>query len=116
MVEGRDGVDSDLIARLHSVLRPFLLRRLKRDVEQQLPQKHEHIIRCELSKRQRFLYEEFMALSSTRAALRGASVVGLCNILMQLRKVCAHPDLFEPRPVLSPMAISRDATPEVCRP
>ena len=32
--------------RLHSVLRPFLLRRLKADVEKQLPGKHEHVIRC----------------------------------------------------------------------
>ena len=32
--------------RLHSVLRPFLLRRLKLDVEKQLPGKHEHVIRC----------------------------------------------------------------------
>ena len=31
--------------RLHSVLRPFLLRRLKADVEKQLPGKHEHVIR-----------------------------------------------------------------------
>ncbi len=40
-----------LIGRLHSVLRPFLLRRLKRDVEQQLPRKVEHIVPCRLSKR-----------------------------------------------------------------
>jgi len=33
------------VERLHSVLRPFLLRRLKCDVEKQLPQKKEHVIR-----------------------------------------------------------------------
>ena len=43
------------------VLRPFLLRRLKDDVEKQMPKKYEHIVMCHLSKRQRFLYDEFMA-------------------------------------------------------
>lgn len=36
-----------IVERLHSVLRPFLLRRLKCDVEKQLPQKVEHVIRWE---------------------------------------------------------------------
>ena len=35
-----------IVERLHAVLRPFLLRRLKKDVEKQLPQKHEHVIFC----------------------------------------------------------------------
>ena len=35
-----------IIERLHAVLRPFLLRRLKRDVEKQLPPKHEHVLYC----------------------------------------------------------------------
>ena len=43
------------------VLRPFLLRRLKDDVEKQMPKKYEHIVMCHLAKRQRFLYDEFMA-------------------------------------------------------
>ena len=39
MVEGSSAVNEQLIKRLHGVLRPFLLRRLKKDVEKQLPQK-----------------------------------------------------------------------------
>lgn len=35
-----------IVERLHAVLRPFLLRRLKKDVEKQLPQKHEHVVYC----------------------------------------------------------------------
>ena len=53
--------------RLHSVLRPFLLRRLKSEVEKQMPGKHEHVIKCRLSKRQRTLYEDYMASSDTRS-------------------------------------------------
>ncbi len=47
----------------YQVLRPFLLRRLKQDVEKQMPQKYEHVVMCRLSKRQRFLYDDFMAQS-----------------------------------------------------
>ena len=43
------------------VLRPFLLRRLKAEVEKQMPKKYEHVILCRLSKRQRFLYEDYMS-------------------------------------------------------
>ena len=44
-----------------------------------------------------------MARSSTRVALgTGANYIGMMNVLMQLRKVCNHPDLFEPRSVITP--------------
>lgn len=39
-----------IVERLHAVLRPFLLRRLKRDVEKQLPAKHEHVVYCRYCK------------------------------------------------------------------
>ena len=42
-----------IIRRLHKVLRPFLLRRLKKDVESQLPDKVEYVIKCEMSGLQR---------------------------------------------------------------
>lgn len=91
-----------VVSRLHSVLRPFLLRRLKKDVEKGLPPKSEHVIHCSLSKRQRHLYEDFMARSETQKTLTTGDFIGVMNILMQLRKVCNHPDLFDGRPILSP--------------
>merc|ERR1712142_942464 len=45
-----------IIRRLHKVLRPFLLRRLKKEVESQLPEKVEYVIKCEMSSLQRLLY------------------------------------------------------------
>lgn len=92
-----------VVARLHNVLRPFLLRRMKKDVEKQLPGKFEHVVPCQLSRRQRQLYEDFMASSSTRATLASGNFLGLLNVLMQLRKVCNHPDLFAARPIQSPL-------------
>ena len=50
MVEGGSAINHQLVNRLHSVLRPFILRRLKKDVETQMPGKHEHIVECPLSK------------------------------------------------------------------
>lgn len=101
MVEGQEKVNKEVIDRLHNVLRPFILRRLKRDVEKQLPMKHEHVIYCRLSRRQRNLYEDFIASSETQATLVSANFFGMISVIMQLRKVCNHPDLFEGRPIIS---------------
>eukprot|EP00770_Monocercomonoides_exilis_P008239 MONOS_8198.1-p1 / transcript=MONOS_8198.1 / gene=MONOS_8198 / organism=Monocercomonoides_exilis_PA203 / gene_product=Snf2-related CBP activator protein / transcript_product=Snf2-related CBP activator protein / location=Mono_scaffold00302:46549-56647(-) / protein_length=3278 / sequence_SO=supercontig / SO=protein_coding / is_pseudo=false len=98
-------LNPEIVQRLHNVLRPFILRRLKQDVEKQLPAKYEHIIVCPLSKRQRLLYEEFMAASDTKRILASGNYMGMCNVLMQLRKVCNHPNLFEAPPVASPVAL-----------
>lgn len=64
MIEGEQEYQMSLVQRLHKVLRPFILRRLKRDVEKQMPQKYEHIVSCPLSRRQRFLYDDFMSLGA----------------------------------------------------
>eukprot|EP00923_Selenidium_pygospionis_P060560 GHVN01106536.1.p1 GENE.GHVN01106536.1~~GHVN01106536.1.p1 ORF type:complete len:1875 (+),score=464.29 GHVN01106536.1:181-5625(+) len=87
------------IAKLHQCLRPFLLRRLKRDVEKQMPSKYEHVLRCTLSKRQRYLYDEFIEAKTTKTTMKEGDYFSLMNALMQLRKVCNHPDLFEPRSI-----------------
>lgn len=95
-----------VVEQLHVVLRPFLLRRLKSEVEKDLPPKHEHIIKCHLGKRQRQLYEDFMARSDVLENLKSGDLFKVMNVLMQLRKVCNHPDLFEGRPILSPYAMA----------
>lgn len=47
-----------IIKRLHKVLRPFLLRRLKKDVESELPDKVEKVVKCKLSALQTRLYNQ----------------------------------------------------------
>ncbi|KAJ7099423.1 SNF2 family N-terminal domain-containing protein [Mycena belliarum] len=111
-IEAGSALDEDTMQRvtkLHTVLRPYLLRRLKRDVEKELPSKYEHLILCPLSKRQRFLYDEFMSRAHTRDALQSGVYQKIANILMQLRKVCNHPDLFEVRPIVTSFAMERSA-------
>ncbi|KAG0138127.1 P-loop containing nucleoside triphosphate hydrolase protein [Tuber indicum] len=92
---------------LHRVLRPYLLRRLKADVEKQMPAKFEHIVYCRLSKRQRYLYEEFMSMAKTRETLASGNYLSIINCLMQLRKVCNHPDLFETRQIVTSFAMQK---------
>lgn len=102
-----DRETKNTVARLHQVLRPYLLRRLKKDVEQQMPGKYEHIVYCRLSKRQRFLYDDFMSRAKTKETLASGNFLSIINCLMQLRKVCNHPDLFEVRPVVTSFAMPK---------
>ena len=57
------------------------------DVEKTLPEKHEHIVKCVLSRRQRRLYEEYISSNNTLRTLASGNVMGVMNCLMQLRKV-----------------------------
>ncbi|RLV93354.1 Helicase SWR1 [Spathaspora sp. JA1] len=98
------------VARLHQVLRPYLLRRLKKDVEKQMPGKYEHIVYCRLSKRQRFLYDDFMSRAKTKETLASGNFLSIINCLMQLRKVCNHPDLFEVRPIVTSFVMPRSVS------
>ena len=75
---------------------------MKRDVEKQLPEKVEHIVRCNLSRRQRLLYDEYINSDKTKNTLNDSDFFSIMNVLMQLRKVCNHPDLFEARTIESP--------------
>jgi hypothetical protein len=52
MIEGVSNQNDEVIGRLHGIIRPFILRRLKKDVETQMPGKYEHIVKCQLSRRQ----------------------------------------------------------------
>ncbi len=109
---GKDTMDDEakqIVSKLHKVLRPYLLRRLKADVEKQMPAKYEHVVYCRLSKRQRYLYDGFMSRAQTRETLASGNYLSIINCLMQLRKVCNHPDLFETRQIVTSFAMPRSA-------
>lgn len=109
---GKETIDDEArvqISSLHKVLRPYLLRRLKADVEKQMPAKFEHVVYCRLSKRQRYLYDGFMSRAQTRETLASGNTFSIMNALMQLRKVCNHPDLFETRQIVTSFAMPKSA-------
>lgn len=112
---GREQMDDEaraIISKLHKVLRPYLLRRLKADVEKQMPAKYEHVEFCRLSKRQRELYDGFLSRTDTRETLSGGNYLSIINCLMQLRKVCNHPDLFVDRPIMTSFRMQRSVPAE----
>ncbi|KAI9007483.1 SNF2 family N-terminal domain-containing protein [Phycomyces nitens] len=87
-----------IIKRLHKVLRPFLLRRLKKDVESELPDKIERVIKCKLSALQLQMYTQMKKnrmLYTTGGNNGKTTIKGLNNKIMQLRKICNHPFVFE---------------------
>ncbi|CAM4715406.1 unnamed protein product [Leuciscus chuanchicus] len=86
-----------LVIRLHRMIQPFILRRSKRDVEKQMPKKYEHILKCRLSKRQKSMYEDILIQPSAQEALKTGHFVRVLEVLMQLQKICNHPDLIQPR-------------------
>uniref|UniRef100_A0A8C1L030 SWI/SNF related, matrix associated, actin dependent regulator of chromatin, subfamily a, member 1 n=1 Tax=Cyprinus carpio TaxID=7962 RepID=A0A8C1L030_CYPCA len=88
--------DQKLVERLHAVLRPFLLRRIKAEVEKSLPPKKEVKIYLGLSKMQREWYTRILMKDIDILNSAGKmDKMRLLNILMQLRKCCNHPYLFD---------------------
>ncbi|XP_001607169.1 ATP-dependent helicase brm isoform X2 [Nasonia vitripennis] len=90
-----------IIRRLHKVLRPFLLRRLKKEVESQLPDKVEYIIKCDMSGLQKVLYKHMQSkgvllTDGSEKGKRGkGGAKALMNTIVQLRKLCNHPFMFQ---------------------
>jgi ATP-dependent helicase STH1/SNF2 len=82
-----------LINRLHQVLRPFLLRRVKKEVEKELPDKIEIVIKVELSSWQKIYYKQIQDYGFLGMEEKGKKLA-LQNTVMQLRKICNHPYQF----------------------
>ncbi|GHP08015.1 hypothetical protein PPROV_000675700 [Pycnococcus provasolii] len=118
-----DGQNELQLKRLHSVLQPFVLRRVKKDVEAEMPKKIVVKVKVDMSSRQKSLYrairnkipvDELMAMMKSGAA-HGISandkrVANLMNIIIHLRKVCNHPELFESQDLRVPFAMCRTTT------
>ncbi|KAK9459806.1 SNF2 family N-terminal domain-containing protein [Lipomyces oligophaga] len=81
---------------LHERLKPFILRRLKKDVEKSLPSKSERILRVELSDMQTEYYKNIISrnYSALNAGGSSNSQLSLLNIMMELKKASNHPYLF----------------------
>jgi len=92
-----------VVSKLHAILRPFLLRRMKEDVEQMLPRKKEIIIYANMTEVQKRIQDHLVEKSfdvylneESDIVLRKPGIKAKLNSLcIQLRKNCAHPDLLE---------------------
>ncbi|KAH8049550.1 helicase [Aureococcus anophagefferens] len=86
-----------LIGQLHKLLRPFVLRRLKADVEKSLPPKSETILFTSMTATQRDVYKQCLLREIDvvqGGSGKGGGRTAVLNLVMQLRKCCNHPYLF----------------------
>ncbi|KAL7522328.1 hypothetical protein ACHAWX_007021 [Stephanocyclus meneghinianus] len=86
-----------MIEQLHKILRPFMIRRLKSDVAKGLPPKTETLIMVGMSKMQKQLYKKLLLrdIEAITGNNTNSGKTAILNIVMQLRKCCNHPYLFE---------------------
>lgn len=86
----------ELIRALHKSLQPFILRRLKKDVEKSLPGKTERILRVEMSDMQTDYYRNIISrnFAALNAGATGGNQMSLLNVMVELKKASNHPYLF----------------------
>lgn len=84
-------------AKLHAQLEPFILRRVKKDVEKSLPSKVEQILRVEMSSLQKQYYKWILTknYSALRKGVKGSTTT-FNNIVIELKKCCNHAFLTKP--------------------
>ncbi|UYV80458.1 SMARCA5 [Cordylochernes scorpioides] len=88
--------DEKVIKRIHRILKPFLLRRLKTEVEKTLPPKKEVKIYAGIGALQKQIYKRILLNELEVVNSEGkVSKARIQNVLIQLRKVCNHPYLIE---------------------
>lgn len=80
-------------------IKPFMLRRMKNDVLNELPEKIENTMYAELTGEQKKMYTSYLALAKNQTlALLGEGGQGkmrILTLLMRLRQICCHPTLFD---------------------
>jgi len=82
---------------LQRKVKPFILRRLKRDVAPELPPKTEIILYCELSQAERDTYSALLAATKQDVLNQleaGGSVLAALELLLRLRQACCHTALI----------------------
>jgi chromodomain-helicase-DNA-binding protein 7 len=87
--------NKDQVEELHSLLRPYILRRLKEDVEKNLPPKEETIIEVELTVLQKQYYRALFEKNIGFLSRGDKGGKRFNNVCMQLRKCCNHPYLLD---------------------
>lgn len=87
-------VDREKLAKVHLLLEPFMIRRVKNEVELDLPKKKETKLFVPLSAMQTKWYKNVLTQTPIFENGKQVDVKKLMMLLMQLRKVCCHPFLF----------------------
>ncbi|KAK6205084.1 DNA ATP-dependent helicase [Scheffersomyces amazonensis] len=113
--QSNTGLDEQQLRRLHMILKPFMLRRIKKNVQSELGDKVEIDLFCDLTNRQKKYYQMLRSqisiadLLDSVSTASGEDATSLINLVMQFRKVCNHPDLFERADVKSAFSFAKFA-------
>jgi len=94
---GSERAEKKGYTKLHKVLEPFILRRVKKDVEKDLPAKVEKILRVDMTKLQKQYYKYILTKNygALTKEMKG-STVSFVNIVVELKKTCNHGYLVKP--------------------
>lgn len=96
LVKDGDSVTAD---NLRARIKPFMLRRMKKDVLSELPEKIENTMYAELAPEQKKLYTAYLAAAKDRTiellGEGGQGKMRILTLLMRLRQICCHPTLFD---------------------
>ncbi len=85
--------DQETVERLRQRIRPFLLRRLKRDVAPELPPRSSMVLYCDLREDERRLYDALQAATRKDVIAQlqqGGNVLEALEALLRLRQACCH--------------------------
>ncbi|KAK9742184.1 hypothetical protein RND81_03G153500 [Saponaria officinalis] len=93
--EFKDINQEEQISRLHKMLAPHLLRRVKKDVMKELPPKKDLLLRVELSTKQKEYYKAILTRNYEVLTRKGGGQISLINVVMELRKLCCHPYMLD---------------------
>lgn len=89
--------DQEAVDRLREKIRPFVMRRLKKDVAKELPPRTDVVLRCELDKEERRAYDAIRAATSEEVAKmlgQGGGVLKALEALLRLRQAACHRGLL----------------------
>ncbi len=92
--------DTNIAQRLQKFVAPFIMRRLKKDVLTELPEKIETVIYSEMITEQKKIYNAHLAkakmdfTNEVEANGFAKSQIKILSILTRLRQICCHPGLF----------------------
>jgi superfamily II DNA or RNA helicase len=92
--------DARVVEHLRTRIRPFTMRRLKREVARELPPRTDVVLRCELDEQERNVYDAVRAATQAEVVQQlqaGGSVIAALEALLRLRQACCHAALLPGR-------------------
>lgn len=92
--------DNLVMEKLQKLVAPFVLRRIKKDVLKELPDKTEQIMYSKMDEEQQKLYNSYLALAKVKMRQEietngfEKSKFKILSLITRLRQICCHPQLF----------------------